>query len=215
MTRPPLTAEHALRGELPALALLLPFVALQHRQQTADILLLWLEGRRASCANEGMVAAVRLAWWRDNLRDAVAHTGGHDADVDTNTDTATSPVPLCMRLHRHQQNGSLSLASIADTIDGMIRQRLAGESAEAVLPSWHAALADYLGEGEGAGVALACLDQALLGKAQKTLAAGTQRVSLPIRLIHWLAAETTRLDYPRQCPWLAMQMTWLVLWRRI
>ncbi len=33
----------------------------------ADLFLLWLEGRRATHANEAMIAAVRLAWWRDAI----------------------------------------------------------------------------------------------------------------------------------------------------
>ena len=88
-----------LRREFPALALVAGFVAPKKRGEFADLLLLWLEGRRALRANENMVAAIRLGWWRDALREQ-----------------APQSVPLAMRLLAHKEDW----AGLVADLDAMI-----------------------------------------------------------------------------------------------
>jgi hypothetical protein len=57
----------SLRHEFPALALAIAFIPRHSRSVYADMFLLWMEARRATYANEAMIAAVRLAWWRDAI----------------------------------------------------------------------------------------------------------------------------------------------------
>ena len=94
-----------LRREFPSLALVAAFVTPKKRGAFADLLLLWLEGRRALRANENMVAAIRLGWWRDALRDQ-----------------APQAVPLATRLLAHKQDW----AGLVDALDAMIGALLGG-----------------------------------------------------------------------------------------
>ena len=198
-----MTSMASLRHELPCLALVLNFVAPSKRGMLADVLLLWLECRRASRASDGMLAAIRLAWWRDALRQA-AKTGD------------TQHTPLVARLTQHHQQATLALPKIARIIDGMVAKRLAEEAVAKALLTWHNAIGDYLGE--GGSQALAVLDKALLGEAYNkgdTAQPKSAALAVHIRVIYWLVADPTRLAYPTQRPWLAAELAWLLLWRRI
>ena len=178
-----------LRREFPALALVAGFVAPKKRAEFADLLLLWLEGRRALRANENMVAAIRLGWWRDALRDH-----------------APQSVPLATRLLAHERQWA---GAVAD-LDSMIGALLGGG---AVLGTWHDIIAEQLaatlgGDSEAIAKILGGFDTPSPTDIPPNL-------PLPFRLMCWLQADRHRLNYPDQNPLLALKMLWAVLLRRI
>ena len=178
-----------LRREFPALALVAGFVAPKKRGEFADILLLWLEGRRALRANENMVAAIRLGWWRDALRDQ-----------------APQAVPLATRLLAHERQW----AGLVADLDSMIGALLGGGE---VLDKWHDIIAEQLsanlgGDSEAIAKILGGFDT----PNQTDIA---PNLPLPFRLMRWLQADRHRLNYPDQNPLLALKMLWAVLLRRI
>ena len=65
--QPQMDAVSSLRRELPALGLTAGFAAPKIRPLYADLMLLWLEVNRARAANENLIAAARLTWWRDAI----------------------------------------------------------------------------------------------------------------------------------------------------
>ena len=187
-----------LRREFPALALVAGFVAPQKRGEFADLLLLWLEGRRALRANENMVAAIRLGWWRDALRDQ-----------------APQSVPLAMRLLAHKEDW----AGLVADLDAMIGALLGGG---AVLGTWHRIIAEQLaanlgGDTEGGDTETIAK---ILGGFD-TPSQTDNATNLPpnlhqaFRLMRWLQADRHRLNYPDENPLLALKMLWAVLLRRI
>lgn len=213
-----ITGIASLRHESPPLALVLYFIPPKARNYFADIILLWLECRRGLYASEAMPSAIRLAWWRDALR-GVGKTGaGGDADV-----------PLVMRLQSHHGRGVLVLAEIADVIAGMIERRLAGESPQVIIQDWHACMGGYATlyefqpgvnkhDRQHATAALAALDKAMLGapvSQTDTSHKNNTNNLVQLRLIHWLAANPARLNYPHQQPWLPLHMAWGLCWGRI
>ena len=178
-----------LRREFPALALVAGFVAPKKRAEFADLLLLWLEGRRALRANENMVAAIRLGWWRDALRDQ-----------------APQAVPLAMRLLAHERQWAGAVADLDEMISGLLG---GGE----VSDKWHDIIAEQLsatlgGDSEAIAKILGGFDT----PNQTDIA---PNLPLPFRLMRWLQADRHRLNYPDQNPLLALKMLWAVLLRRI
>ncbi len=182
-----------LRREFPALALVAGFVAPKKRGEFADLLLLWLEGRRALRANENMVAAIRLGWWRDALRDQ-----------------APQAVPLAMRLLAHRQDW----AGVVADLDAMIGALLgSGE----VLDKWHRIIAEQLsanlgGDTEAIAKILGGFDTPSPSDIPPNL---PPNLPIAFRLMRWLQADRHRLNYPHQNPLLALKMLWAVLLRRI
>ena len=178
-----------LRREFPALALVAGFVAPKKRGEFADLLLLWLEGRRALRANENMVAAIRLGWWRDALRDQ-----------------APQAVPLAMRLLAHKEDW----AGLVADLDAMIGALLGGGE---VLDKWHDIIAEQLSANLGGDAeAIAKILGGFDTPNQTDIA---PNLPLPFRLMRWLQADRHRLNYPDQNPLLALKMLWAVLLRRI
>ena len=182
-----------LRREFPALALVAGFVAPKKRAEFADLLLLWLEGRRALRANENMVAAIRLGWWRDALRDH-----------------APQAVPLAMRLLAHRQDWAGVVADLDEMISGLL-------GGGAVLGTWHDIIAEQLaatlgGDTEAIAKILGGFDTPSPSDNATNL---PPNLPLPFRLMRWLQADRHRLNYPDQNPLLALKMLWAVLLRRI
>lgn len=178
-----------LRREFPALALVAGFVAPKKRAEFADLLLLWLEGRRALRANENMVAAIRLGWWRDALRDQ-----------------APQSVPLAMRLLTHEGQWA---AAVAD-LDALISELLGGG---AVLDKWHRIIAEQLSAVLGGDAE--AIAKILAGFDTPSQTDSTPNLPTAFRLMRWLQADRRRLNYPDENPLLALKMLWAVLLRRI
>ena len=93
----------SLRHEFPALALAIAFIPRRSRLVYADLFLLWMEARRAAYANEAMIAAVRIVWWRDAI-----------------INQQSQSVPLADRLLVLGKSHPVMLASITDALDQMI-----------------------------------------------------------------------------------------------
>ena len=182
-----------LRREFPALALVAGFVAPKKRGEFADLLLLWLEGRRALRANENMVAAIRLGWWRDALRDH-----------------APQAVPLATRLLAHERQWA---GAVAD-LDSMIGALLGGGE---VLDTWHDIIAAQLSANLGGDTEAIAKILGGFDTPSQTDIPPNLPPNLPIafRLMRWLQADRHRLNYPDQNPLLALKMLWAVLLRRI
>ena len=178
-----------LRREFPALALVAGFITPKKRGEFGDLLLLWLEGRRALRANENMVAAIRLGWWRDALRDQTPQS-----------------VPLATRLLAHRQNWAGLVADLDSMIGGLL-------GSGNVLGKWHGIIAQQLSANLG-GDAEAIAK--ILGGFETPLQTDiASNLPLPFRLMRWLQADQKRLNYPEQKPLLALEMLWAVLLRRI
>ena len=178
-----------LRREFPALALVAGFVAPKKRAEFADLLLLWLEGRRALRANENMVAAIRLGWWRDALRDQ-----------------APQAVPLAMRLLAHERQW----AGLVADLDSMIGALLGGGE---VSDKWHDIIAEQLAATLGGDTE--AIAKILGGFDTPPQTDIPPNLPLPFRLMRWLQTDRHRLNYPHENPLLALKMLWAVLLRRI
>ena len=198
----------SLRHEFPALALALTFIPYRHRPIYSDLFLLWLEGRRATYANEAMIAAVRLAWWRDAI-----------------TNQASQSVPLADRLLALKTSHPDILLAITDTLNQMISLLSGGALKAEALAIWHHLMANQLitytdqANGESSdhqeeALMLHVLDQTLLGKADTDHQAYSGKHML-FRLISWLTQDPPRLYYPDQRPMLALKMTMAVLFWNI
>jgi hypothetical protein len=198
----------SLRHEFPALALALTFIPHRHRSIYSDLFLLWLEGRRATHANEAMIAAVRLAWWRD----AIANQ-------------ASQSVPLADRLLALKATHPDILLAITDTLNQMISLLTGGAPKAEALAVWHHMMANQLNtyadqangnnlDNQEEATILHVLDQSLLGKGGIDQHTYSGKHML-FRLISWLTQDPARLYYPNQRPMLALKMTMAVLFRNI
>lgn len=189
-----------LRHEFPALALITGFINHKHRYIFADLLLLWIEGRRAANANEGMIAAVRLAWWRDAIKDQ-----------------NTQAVPLAERLVAHHTRKTLDLAPLTEVLDQMISDLAGGGAGDVVLGQWHEIIAALLCKTINTPSDAAMGTQILMafdhGNHQSLPQASD--IALPFRLMRWLLSDASKLAYPDERPLLALNMMIAVLFRRV
>ena len=183
MTGAPAAALRALRAERPALAMAASFAPPRDRELVAALLLLWMELLRAGQASEPLLAATRMAWWRDALRERAAEG-----------------VPLAESLV------ALGMADqLADAIDAMVAETM--QSDRPVPP--HAAVAGILApaigvEAEAAASLLGQLAGAFGGRA-----AEPARIAHPaLALVQWCCRKPARLDYPDRRPLLALEMLW-------
>ncbi len=200
----------SLRHEFPALGLVVSFIPVRKRALIADILLLWLEIRRALLSDEVMVSAIRLAWWRDMIK-----TGEGQAP------------PLAERLSGHLSYGRLDRDSIVSMLTELTDQTASNASLELISSLIHRGtgevLAKALGEGralvedvEAAQTALKTLDDALAGREQAfPTHRRLRRAPLIVRLVFWLADTPSYLDYPHKHPLLGAKMLWAVAIRRV
>jgi len=189
-----------LRHEFPALALVTGFINHKTRFVFADLLLLWIEGRRATNANEGMIAAVRLAWWRDAIKDQKTHG-----------------VPLAERLIAHQNERILDLNAVIAGLDQMITDLASGGEKHLVLTLWHKIIGGLLAETLNARPDADITAEILIGfdHADHPLPPQDTKSALPFRLMRWLLSDPIRLEYPAEKPLLALQMMITVLMRRV
>ena len=178
------SALSALRSERPALALAASFAPRAEREAVSALLLLWLELRRAGSASEPLLAATRMAWWRDALK-----TG--DA----------AGVPLAENLV------ALGLAGdLAGDIGRMVERLMGPERPVPPHACIAAALSSATGVGAGAAESiLERLDAALGGAAA---AEGARAGHPALDLVQWCCRRPSRLDYPDRHPLLALRMLW-------
>ncbi len=196
-------AENGVRGlrhEFPALALVTGFIHHSRRFVFADLLLLWIEGRRAASANEGMIAAVRLAWWRDAIKDQNTHG-----------------VPLAERLISHHNKGRLELSPFITTLDQMISDLAGGGAGHQALTLWHNIIGERLAETLTVKTDADMAAQILMAfdDSQHPIPPLVPQMALPFRLMQWLLSDPARSAYPAEKPWLALQMMVSVFLRRI
>ena len=177
------SALSALRSERPALALAASFAPRAEREAVSALLLLWLELRRAGSASEPLLAATRMAWWRDALRDG-----------------ETAGVPLADHLV------ALGLAGgLAEGIGGMVETLMGSGQLAAPHACVAGALSTATGvEADAAESLLAQLDGALAGVAAEAARAGHPALDL----VQWCCRVPSRLDYPDRHPLLALRMLW-------
>lgn len=172
-----------LRQEFPALGMVLGFIPSTQRAPVADIMLLWLELRRATQASEAIVAATRIAWWRD----ALEHGDGKG-------------VPLAENLIAAHDSAQLTK---------MLGQLVEATLTEGPAQAHHHTAATLLAQATQQdetelAAALIRLDAILDGEM-----AGNPGAAIPHplpALIHWLCDQPTRLAYPERHPMLAFSM---------
>lgn len=171
-----------LRRETPALGLTLGFSPPSQRPIIADAILLWLEVRRAMRAGEPLIAAARMAWWRDAL-----------------TENRSEGVPLAERLIAHGGTESLIAG-----IDARINTALHGADPAA----WHEHLAAWLSQKTGAWpeAAQMMLDQLEASFSGTAAARPVSTGQASLDLMAWCCTKPSRLDYPEKHPLLALQM---------
>ena len=198
----------SLRHEFPALALAITFIPRRSRLVYADLFLLWMEARRAAYANEAMIAAVRIAWWRDAI-----------------INQQSQSVPLADRLLVLGKSHPDMLASITDALDQMISLLAGGAAKSDALAIWNKTIAKQIIiwsqdnpqlslVHDQASQILHALDQNLLGHTEQPMPAYSGK-DMVFRLIIWLTQDPTRLYYPDQQPLLALKMSMAVMLRRI
>ena len=182
----------SLRQELPAIGLTAGFAPPKIRPVYADLMLLWLEVNRARSANENLIAAARLTWWRDAI-----------------ADNKPEGVPLAMRLLEHKSLDQPQLtARLPDLIDVTINS-----SPEAKIEAenqCHFIYGDILasalsGDPQAAGQVLISLKSSLAGKP-RDIEYDVQTLPKMLRLVDWLAQDPMRLHYPEAKPMLALSM---------
>ena len=163
-----------------------------------------------------MIAAVRLAWWRDSFMNKKSQS-----------------VPLADRMLTHGNTYPTLLNTIIDILDQMITELAGGADKNKVLSIWHHAIARQLiifanqnggqngeqydgnnNEKDEASHILHVLDLTLLGETSHTIPTYTGKNNI-FRLILWLTRDPARLSYPEQKPLLALNMAMAVLLRRI
>ena len=182
----------ALRHELPALALTLGFAKPTERSMLADYLLFWLELRRALLASESMLAATRIAWWRDAL------------------EQKRGEAPLAQRLIAKSECAALASA-LATLIESIIQPEIKPNT------TIHTIIGERLGDIIDKPTAtlvpiLVRLDSALLGNktfGKETLEKDTppSKIGHPVPdLINWCCDKPSRLAYPDRHPMLALAM---------
>lgn len=198
----------SLRHEFPALALTIAFIPRHSRSVYADMFLLWMEARRATYANEAMIAAVRLAWWRDAI-----------------VNQQSQSVPLADRLLVLGKSHPDLLAAITDALDQMISLLAGGADKSDALAIWNKTIAKQIiiwsQDNQQLGLVhdqasqiLHVLDQNLLGHTDQPMAVYSGK-DMVFRLIIWLTQDPTRLYYPDQQPLLALKMSMAVMLRRM
>lgn len=198
----------SLRHEFPALALAITFIPRRSRLVYADLFLLWMEARRAAYANEAMIAAVRIAWWRDAI-----------------INQQSQSVPLADRLLVLGKSYPDMLASVTDALDQMISLLAGGAAKSDALAIWNKTIAKQIIiwsqdnpqlslVHDQASQILHALDQNLLGHTEQPMPAYSGK-DMVFRLIIWLTQDPTRLYYPDQQPLLALKMSMAVMLRRI
>ncbi|XDZ66865.1 hypothetical protein AB8880_05630 [Alphaproteobacteria bacterium LSUCC0684] len=185
----------ALRHEFPALALTTGFAARRDRAFLADMLLLWLEYRRATRASENLIAAARLTFWREAFE-----TG------------KTDHVPLAERI-LDWSGQRLDRARLAHATERLVAAVLDGSDGGFIHKEFAVLIEDGLkldGEAEAMASVLACLADVMEGgEAHFPVKPGYP----PMALIAWLCQDASRLDYPSRHPMLAFRMMVEVLAR--
>lgn len=182
----------SLRQELPALGLTAGFAAPKIRSLYADLMLLWLEVNRARAANENLIAAARLTWWRDAI-----------------ADNKPEGVPLAIRLLEHnsldQPQLTAGLTALIDvTINSNPEAKIETESQCHLI--YGNILASALGgDAQAAGHVLISLKASLAGKPRE-MEIDQQSLPKVLRLVDWLTQDPLRLHYPEAKPMLALSM---------
>lgn len=178
----------SLRHEFPALALITGFASRKDRAFLADMLLLWLEYRRATRASETLIAAARLTWWREAFE-----TG------------KTGNVPLAERITKWSEH-KLDLSELINSTQSLINAVLDGSDQRFI----HLQFAEMIKFGlkleddaQSMASVLSGLSDVMDGeKAALPPEAGYA----PMALIVWLCQDPSRLDYPAKHPLLALRM---------
>jgi len=188
-------AVSALRHEFPALALVTGFAARADRPFLADMLLLWLEYRRASLGAENLIAAARLTWWRDTF-----------------TSKKTENVPLAERIIAWSET-RVDLPGLVEATDRIIANVLDGENNTLL----HGEFALLLEKGLGLNDE-SLATQEVLASFAKAMDGGQAELTIipdyiPLALMAWLCERPSRLAYPQQHPMLAFQMLMRALLR--
>ncbi len=181
----------ALRHEFPALGLTLAFVPKKQRGGIADVMLLWLEVMRASTASESLIAAARIAWWRDAI-----------------ADNKPQGVPLAERLISQDAIPNAALTAMLEkiisiTIDGGDN----GAIMHAFAPPMTTA---FGGSAQELAHILLGFNMAMSGEGVD-LPKPTSTLPLPFLMMAWLAKAPERLAYPREKPLLAVSMIMALL----
>jgi len=178
----------ALRHEFPALALTTGFASRKDRAFLADMLLLWLEYRRATRTSENLVAATRLTWWREAFESG---NSGH--------------VPLAERL-MDWSGHKLDLARLVNATEKLINAVLDGGDERFI----HLHFAELIEEGLNLEGEAQSISSVLSGLADvmdgKDVEITAETRYTPMALIVWLCRDPSRLDYPAQHPMLALRM---------
>ena len=185
-------AVSSLRQEFPALGLTAGFAAPETRALYADLMLLWLEMNRARSANETLIAAARMTWWRDAI-DQHSPEG----------------VPLATRLLAYP---SLDRAALVQSLTALIDLTLHADPedrAEADNKA-HLVFGQILSSAFGcdataAGQVMIRLKASLAG-APRDIPINDAGLPKPLRLVAWLADDPARLHYPEAKPMLALSM---------
>lgn len=190
--QPQMDAVSSLRQELPALGLTAGFAAPQIRALYADLMMLWLEVNRARAANENLIAAARLTWWRDAI-----------------TENKPEGVPLATRLLQYK---TLDHHHLTTRLTDLIEITLHSEAGAGIRAEdqCHLIYGQILssslgGDAKAAGQVLISLKASLAGQTHEM---EIDRQSLPkvLRLVHWLSQDALRLHYPEAKPMLALAM---------
>ena len=190
--QPLMDAVSSLRQDLPALGLTTGFATPKIRPVYADLMLLWLEVNRARAANENLIAAARLTWWRDAIAE-------HKPEG----------VPLATRLLEYESlDQSQLIAGLTDLIDVTINS-----SPEAKIEAenkchfiYGKILTSALGgDSQAAGQVLICLKASLAGRTCD-ISSDVQTLPKVLRLVDWLTQDPMRLHYPEAKPMLALSM---------
>ena len=190
--QPQMDAVSSLRQELPALGLTAGFATPQIRPVYADLMLLWLEVNRARAANENLIAAARLTWWRDVI-----------------AENKPEGVPLAMRLLEYksldQSQLTAGLTNLIDvTINSSPEAKIEAEN-QCHLIYGKILSAILGGDALSAGQVLINLKASLAGKPSD-IEYDVQSLPKVLRLVDWLTQDPMRLHYPEAKPMLALSM---------
>lgn len=182
----------SLRQELPALGLTAGFAAPKIRSLYADLMLLWLEVNRARAANENLIAAARLTWWRDAI-----------------AENKPEGVPLAMRLLENESlDQSQVTTRLTELIDATIHSspeaKIEAEN-QCHLIYGHILSSALGGDALAAGQVLIRLKASLAGNPSD-VEYDVQSLPKVLRLVDWLAQDPMRLHYPEAKPMLALSM---------
>lgn len=187
----------SLRQELPALGLTAGFAAPHIRPLYADLMLLWLEVNRARAANENLIAAARLTWWRDAI-----------------AENKPEGVPLATRLLENESlDQSQVTAGLTDLIDVTIHSN--PEAKIEAENQCHLIYGKILtsalgGDALAAGQLLIRLKASLAGKPHDN-EYDIQSLPKVLRLVDWLTQDPMRLHYPEAKPMLALSMIFVAI----